>query len=439
MRQQRKGFTLIEMMVSVALVLLIMVILSQAFATALESFRLLKGIGDMEQRLRSTTLILRSDLAAPHFEGTKKLSTSPFLPNFPPQQGFFRIYQGGPSITEGVDGDGIASLYAPGHVQGGTSANHILHFTVRRDGNQRRNYFFADVSQEQTYNWPSMVNPPPPDQRYQDPGTYTSQWIEVAYFLRTNGANANGTPLFTLYRRQRLATPSVNSSTLNSAAIPASRLTDLTDPNNPGLHPALAYTDISGEPNPGNAGSIIYFNSPEDLTIPQNRFSMNPAQYGGLALRSDGVADGTYSILADSTLLGGQKVHLYAPFAGADALLTDVISFDVQIYYAITGGGTSGDFVDVPYSPGPSPGNFPANPIYANPAAGPWVFDTWSNAKEVGPGGAVVYDYSKWNGGGRPHAIMPLSTISIQAIRVIIRIWDQRTQQARQVTVIQDM
>jgi prepilin-type N-terminal cleavage/methylation domain-containing protein len=60
----RRGFTLIEMLVSVALVLFIMVILSEAFGKGLESFRSLKALGDLEARLRTTAAMLRRDLAA---------------------------------------------------------------------------------------------------------------------------------------------------------------------------------------------------------------------------------------------------------------------------------------------------------------------------------------------------------------------------------------
>src|SRR5207244_1090742 len=109
---------------------------------ALESFRLLKGIGDMEQRLRSTTLIMRRDLASYEVEDSNskrlRLSSSPsFLTTTGPASfGFFRIFQGSATTTEGFDGDTIPSFYA---------TNHLLHFTVRRRGNQRTDNFFADI------------------------------------------------------------------------------------------------------------------------------------------------------------------------------------------------------------------------------------------------------------------------------------------------------
>ena len=86
--RKRAAFTLVEMLVSMALILFIMVILSQAFTTGLQVFRQLKGLGDMEERLRSTSQILRRDLAAYHFENYRKLSDPTFWSDGPPQQGF---------------------------------------------------------------------------------------------------------------------------------------------------------------------------------------------------------------------------------------------------------------------------------------------------------------------------------------------------------------
>ena len=93
---RRQGFTLVEMMVSLALVLFIMVILTQAFQAGLESFRLLKGVGDMEDNLRSVATILRRDLAADHFEGKRRISDESFWSIGPPREGYFRVWHGTP-------------------------------------------------------------------------------------------------------------------------------------------------------------------------------------------------------------------------------------------------------------------------------------------------------------------------------------------------------
>ena len=77
----------------------------EAFSAALEAFRQLKAIGDMQDRLRSTASILRRDLSADHFEGARRLSDQAFWSQGTPQQGFFRIVQGQASIREGTDAD----------------------------------------------------------------------------------------------------------------------------------------------------------------------------------------------------------------------------------------------------------------------------------------------------------------------------------------------
>lgn len=80
MNHKRPAFTLIEMLVAMALTLFIMVIISQAFVTALEVFSGLKGIGDLQSNLRTASTLMQSDLAQDHFEGKRKLS-DPVGPN----------------------------------------------------------------------------------------------------------------------------------------------------------------------------------------------------------------------------------------------------------------------------------------------------------------------------------------------------------------------
>ena len=103
MRNQHKsraGFTLVEMMVVMALTMFVMVILSQAFVTSLDTFSAIKGIGDMQQNLRVATTLLRDDLRNDHFPGKRRLSDvdlttgQSLIAMQPPQAGFFALIQG---------------------------------------------------------------------------------------------------------------------------------------------------------------------------------------------------------------------------------------------------------------------------------------------------------------------------------------------------------
>src|SRR5579875_350186 len=149
--KRRQGFTLVELLVSMALIIFIMAILSGAFQAALGTFRNLKAQGDLAEKLRATTQILQRDLAAYHFEGTKRLSDPHFWDNGPPQQGFFQIWQGSSSLppplpavippvpasyTEGFDPDFIPSYL---------TTNHALAFTVKLVGNDMGDFFSASA------------------------------------------------------------------------------------------------------------------------------------------------------------------------------------------------------------------------------------------------------------------------------------------------------
>jgi type II secretory pathway pseudopilin PulG len=113
----------VELLVSMALIVFIMSILSTAFVAASKAFTDLKAAGELAERLRTTMSLLRRDLASPHFDASapaiyRKMSDKSFWaygqpttpaqtglknqptasPNThvigPPDAGFFRIWQG---------------------------------------------------------------------------------------------------------------------------------------------------------------------------------------------------------------------------------------------------------------------------------------------------------------------------------------------------------
>ena len=92
--RRRPGFTLVELMVAMALTLFIMVILTQAFVTSLATFSGLKSVGELQANLRTVSSLLQADLQADHF-GDKRRLSSPDLLTIPPPQGFFAIFQDG--------------------------------------------------------------------------------------------------------------------------------------------------------------------------------------------------------------------------------------------------------------------------------------------------------------------------------------------------------
>ena len=309
--QKRAAFTLVEMLVSMALILFIMVILSSAFSTGLQVFRQLKGLGDMEERLRSTSQILRRDLAAYHFENYRKLSDPNFWTVGPPQQGFFRILQSAQIPSEGFDGDNYSTR----------ATSHILHFTSKLSGQGQGDFATSNLnplllgsaatqiiaSQDGHYNQASSTQ-------------YRGRWYEVAYFLRPTVGNlttgSSGVPLYTLYRRQRGIIDNANL------------IQNVTQT-------ASLFPEIACQQN----GTSLSFWRPDDLNLPTRRFGVNT---------TNGMPTDTYQ---DPITLKTIYTYPYlgeadptnANLQGADLLLSDVISFEVK---ALVPGVTT-DFSDM--------------------------------------------------------------------------------------------
>jgi prepilin-type N-terminal cleavage/methylation domain-containing protein len=423
--RRRQGFTLVELLVAMALIIFIMAILSQAFVSATSTFRSLKASGDMAEKLRATTGLLQRDLAADHFEGKKRLSNPNFWLYGPPEQGFVQIYQINAGTLEGNDLDSIGSY---------RTITHALAFSIKVRGNNMGDFLTAGSAGGILLG--NLTTFGPNEARYQSPvgaTSYSYQWGEVAWFLRPqiNPATAQqdttatdtatgsaGVPLYTLYRRQRLAVP-------DNSVVPTQTYAGL---------PQAQVLELSCWQN----GANWHFNNPMDLTVPGRRFGGgNPANFTTIATEL-----GTYS----------------NPLAGSDIQLTDVVSFDVRLLVSgITVPGSADHFVTLLTPVNPQlPVNLQTNPplflSYGNPnqqqnpgqaynpgynfLTGPMVFDTWSSVNDG------LSNYSQWNVTGTATSI-PLWNGArgpiILAIQVSVRIWDLKTNQTRQVTIVQAM
>ena len=60
--RRRASFTITELLVAMALIVFVMSILATAFSEGMRTFRGLKGLGDMNQRMRVAVSQLRDDL-----------------------------------------------------------------------------------------------------------------------------------------------------------------------------------------------------------------------------------------------------------------------------------------------------------------------------------------------------------------------------------------
>jgi hypothetical protein len=131
-----------------------------------------------------------------------------------------------------------------------------------------------------------------------------------------------------------------------------------------------------------------------------------------------------------------------------DLLLANVISFDVRLLTAQPPTGSTGGpyptanwdaFEDLFQLTSSSrvPNSYAVNNT-AFSTSGPLVFDTWSSNRDD------TYDYTSWATPGTTASIPILNNtqgvpITIRAVQVTLRIWDEKTQLTRQVTFVQEL
>lgn len=533
MRNQRRGFTLVELLVATALIMFVMAILSQAFMTSLELFSQLKGLGDMEEGLRAATQALRKDLTRDHFTGKKRLSD----PNFwdePIPEGFFHIRQVTASSLEGRDQDNLDS-----HV----ARNNVLHFTNKNRGNRREHFPatlvpwtvphpspFLPLPNGQVLN-PLLRNPnsttffeqandgrfqddvpqPPPPNILTGPPNphpsypYTSPWEEVGYFLLPTGTTPNGTPLYALYRFQTVMLPrntQINEFPPVGVTGTPIGTNNRTDPTKPGFPPNQCeeYPGISCVPYPNPPGGLpapkldprligkIYFTTPAELALRQNigsrtlnTFSVPVTRRGtrgaiplgsGLVL-SNVISFNVRVLSEDLRPIPGISGTAPLRASGYSVLgdFTDIDTYPFANIYPATWDSTTTTITDVKVDPtnanqtliqSPGHGLTKANvgqPIYIKGVRGYTNANTdtgWSPTQPVwtltyivdvrnndtfviNRPGASIAPYtgnSTYTGGG----FWSLSPIfRIKALQITLRVWDTKTQQSLQTTMMLDM
>ncbi len=409
----RSAFSLVEMMIALALTMFIVLILTQAFVTSLDAFSALKSLGTMQNNLRIVANRLQADLQFDHFEGKRRLS-DPDLLTTRPRQGYFYIYQGAavnplnanPNldatqsdyVIEGWDNSwGTAPALPPPapvpDMYSYRAGNQWLAMTVKLRGNRPEDVFSALVptssqlwqSNSNYFNQSTtglFQNSSTQNIGGQSYSNFNSQWAEVYYFLVRTGTTDNptditsqgtATNLYALYRAQYLLVP--NPIAANNLPVP--------NPNAGNPPPNSSYANVSWTSNGGN----LVFNAPEDVaSIGTNRvLRMQPGL--NLAYPVKSLTSEQWPPLAPAPQVP----------SGATLLQSNVVSFQVQVFTQ-------------------KPESLP----------GPEFQDVNDNNPPV-PAAYGVYDTAT------------ATSYNIVAVKITIRIFDPATKMARQVSVIQDM
>ncbi len=475
----RRGFTLVELLVAMALIIFIMVILTEAFTAGTGVFRTLKAQGDLTERLRQAANMMGDDLRQPHFDqNTKKLSNLFTSPANVPAAGYFYVNQS-QSVLEGTDGNNVGS-YRMGPPPPAAVAPPALCFSVRRGGIQPSDYFVARIpgffdpayygklamplfgqfgnAEPQLFTQGPLdyipprypqppPAPPPPTPAQGQSGSLISLWAEVGWFLTpelgvtTSGANGL-TPmqLYTLRRRVRVVVPDDPPQTSGSPQL----TTQLNSQGNqiPIYYPVpptgkpvinlwgARYAEVSCQPDPTN--TFIYFNSAADL--------MNTARQ---AMPQSLIKYGDPIPSSNPPWIDG------APdWVGDDIVLPDVVSFNVRVLakdnantaYSTANGGilpsnngnsawqtsNAADFTDVPaaWASYQVTQNANGTSSYSLPATVPAL------ALPAQP--TTTYNTGSFSPANPPPYL-------IQSLEITIRVWDFKTSQTRQITIVQDM
>jgi len=425
--KSRLGFTLVELLIAMALIILMLSIMSQAFVIATGTMQGLKEVADMQEKIRPAVNLLQRDLGANHFEGSKKLSDPEFWDNGPPKEGYFMLWQDqARDVAEGATNNVTFS-------QSAALANHMLAFTVKLPGKSPNDFFessfggaFGNLFFNGVVGTPLGMTDSNIRRFESTPNLIHSDWAEVAYFLGPHNAgvtpvpdgntdgkdNPPALPYFNLYRQQKLVLPSFN---ISGVTLPVAT--------------AAIKEEISCETSTGT------FNKPSDLTVPWKRM-------GNRGFNQ----------------LGNRVGPLFSEFVNpsakvnTDIIATNVISFDVKVLTDLRY-----DYEDLATIL--SQGSYSAYPPFTNYAiangnAAVRVFDTWTTDQGISSNPAVpIYDFGYWNnitGKWQPsgntagnNSLIPVwnatnnTGLNIKAIQISLRVWDQKSNTAKMFVVVQ--
>jgi prepilin-type N-terminal cleavage/methylation domain-containing protein len=497
-RRARSGFTLIEMMVATTLVLVIMLIISQAFGAASKTFSSMRTAGYMQERLRTGTNALKKDLGNDHFGppyGSAR--NGPHVSDqrldqigwVPPPAGYFNLTQpmtATPSIMEPAnfylstgmgetDGEKLTSTRATGHV---------LQFTVRLPDGPAPELFSAQlpaVPPGTSLDGSPMFGLDPRVNAFVNATTvngqlqslFYSRWAEVIYYLDptqdptivNTQANGGGLPLYTLRRRVRLLAPkSVDYYVATNTALQI--IAQFQQLYIDSICPFIA------GPAPAKYGQnavTLRMPGPEALNLPDLDYTLVYAGQSPVPQYVERMAQD----------LANRGLPLRHP-TGDDLVIGDVLSFDVKAAWfnnstfntppALNGVGNNGTSppsnvmanvsqnnpyyggnMDEPFDDLPMSKLMPGgqnNPTA--PGNGYRMFDTGTLRLKIPlspPIPPTVYDPPDWDQPGTFTA--PLSTgfltsgvstvplrINVRALQIKLRVWDPRAEAARQATII---
>ena len=418
----RPAFTIIELLVALALVLFIMSIISQVFVDSSEAFRSMRAKAELSEKLRFLTQTIRADLRSNHFEANRKLSDSDFWSDGPPQVGYFRLEQTNlPHQVTNISGSETLFTFPDPRISPNQPQSQVLAFTSFLGGKDPRGYHSVSLANTPSLNFDIFKNWKSQfltsgDTRYEESlNTYQSPDAEIAWFLgpttdyqefllQDELPDLNGNPqsvkIYKLYRRSWLMLPQelnagASTSTLNSLGTVLADRISVVPTSLANLNPQLQLNGDSSQQKP-------------NVDVPMRRGIANFHAPNGIQATPDQVSNWK------NPCFDIKKAAL----SGQQALIADnVLSFTVEV-------------CPEPL-PGKTPVFVPLSQVFGSNQSA--VFDTWCN-RPADPSLGITTDFTGWNNSQSP-AVVPMPLLPNQlgappvprrllAIRVTIRLFD---------------
>jgi prepilin-type N-terminal cleavage/methylation domain-containing protein len=389
----RRGFSLVEMLVVLAITALVLSLLATAYVMELRGIRSAKGLLEMDNDLRAAEQQIRFLLRQRHFESDLRVSEiDPNDPNRQPKAGFFAVIEGGPEPLP----PGVTSPPEGIYVKDG------LNFTVRLVGNSPTDFF--ETSLVQPPNWTASrqsgfnftgLQPPTwlqlyggyPESRYQSGSVFRSQWAEIAIFLSRqpdpddptkraatvpidhpahpdspSPSNPPAARLYRLHLRKLLLLPShFAKGQQNFDVTPAIVVHTLQPPQPWGPGYPYYYPDAfdlsvrRNPPPPGQPYEEWLVNTPVDVVNPSNRFYNSNLFRAGRPWEPNEYPN-------DWPPGWPGPLSYYSGRQGEDVILQNVVSFDVKLIQV--GGVSDGSYDSI---------NAMSNPPSNQPLQGIWI------------------------------------------------------------------
>ncbi len=449
----RLGFTMVEMLVSVALVLIMMIMFTQVFQLASGSMSQQRGIAKNDQRARTMSTIIRQDIE---------------------RRTFKNVVPWDPAEWSGISADTRRSGYLYiSENDPNNDADDVLQFTIEYGTDDdpvqgRARLLDTTLASRNEPDW---------DDGQPENGLGSSTRAEVAYFVR----NGN------LYRRTLMIRKPLNT-------------TDDAQPENFSAYTGTSFWFDYDYSAAQFAGSLSFHSFDDSLDnssdtfvlgIPRYRFghdhlTHHPREFGSLVGpgtdgnygTGDDVTINTSEFLGRFTHEETSSINFSYPMSGTsspmarsaslpmrndtyavipyqhtpsdggsrrgeDILMTNVHSFDVKVWDDVMNGfvdighnlvngvGVNGDYHQASNqhaSGSPSTHNYGPSSTNVNNR----IYDTWHSRVDLnGDSTHEPPPFKPVNGGGNPKPL--------RAIQITIRFYDTTSEQYRQMTIVESL